>query len=477
MAALLLRQGRARALKTMLLEGPMFQGLAPAVSLSAKSGKSDQGLPPKPKKQSPPKDVVGPKERGRPLSSPAAARLPRHAASCGPPSPVPSRGGTVAIPGPDDSSLAADEGVPKVLSRKTLVEFPQKVPSALRERGSDAEALRKGRGAAGGSSPSSSSSSSSSSSESESDDEGGSSEVGSPGTRRGGGRAPTPEASRPLENRAPQMSVSAKAKARSPRPGPDLTSAEQPRGAEKPGTPLQPARGRKSAKPDPAAAPQGEEEFVKQSAKGEKQKMVRANRAGGDSRGPLEVRTGSSDQTRSGVAAQAGGGPAPTLRADQTATREWPRAAPGARARPLQRGPGPAGDAASAPLRTADAGPQVPGGGAEAPGETPEGRPPVASAKPAPVQDEGVFREEVAAPRLAAQSEATEDAAAAAEPAGAPGAPGPAEAAVPAEPFDNTTYKNLQHHDYNTYTFLDLNLNLSKFRLPQPSSGRESPRH
>lgn len=53
----------------------------------------------------------------------------------------------------------------------------------------------------------------------------------------------------------------------------------------------------------------------------------------------------------------------------------------------------------------------------------------------------------------------------------------PAEAAVPAEPFDNTTYKNLQHHDYNTYTFLDLNLNLSKFRLPQPSSGRESPRH
>ncbi|XP_031204005.1 NADH dehydrogenase [ubiquinone] flavoprotein 3, mitochondrial isoform X2 [Mastomys coucha] len=42
---------------------------------------------------------------------------------------------------------------------------------------------------------------------------------------------------------------------------------------------------------------------------------------------------------------------------------------------------------------------------------------------------------------------------------------------------DTTTYKNLQHHDYNTYTFLDLNLDLSKFRLPQPSSGRESPRH
>ncbi|XP_021574310.1 NADH dehydrogenase [ubiquinone] flavoprotein 3, mitochondrial isoform X2 [Carlito syrichta] len=48
---------------------------------------------------------------------------------------------------------------------------------------------------------------------------------------------------------------------------------------------------------------------------------------------------------------------------------------------------------------------------------------------------------------------------------------------APNEPFDNTTYKNLQHHDYSTYTFLDLNLNLSKFRMPQPSSGRESPRH
>ncbi|KAM6223228.1 NADH dehydrogenase [ubiquinone] flavoprotein 3, mitochondrial [Rhynchocyon petersi] len=49
--------------------------------------------------------------------------------------------------------------------------------------------------------------------------------------------------------------------------------------------------------------------------------------------------------------------------------------------------------------------------------------------------------------------------------------------AAPVEPFDNTTYKNLQHHDYTVYTFLDLNLDLSKFRMPQPASGRESPRH
>ncbi|XP_015424359.1 PREDICTED: NADH dehydrogenase [ubiquinone] flavoprotein 3, mitochondrial, partial [Myotis davidii] len=56
-------------------------------------------------------------------------------------------------------------------------------------------------------------------------------------------------------------------------------------------------------------------------------------------------------------------------------------------------------------------------------------------------------------------------------------APAAAPAATPVEPFDNTTYKNLQHHDYNVYTFLDVNLDLSNRRLPQPSSGRESPRH
>uniref|UniRef100_A0A8C3B676 NADH dehydrogenase [ubiquinone] flavoprotein 3, mitochondrial n=1 Tax=Cairina moschata TaxID=8855 RepID=A0A8C3B676_CAIMO len=54
----------------------------------------------------------------------------------------------------------------------------------------------------------------------------------------------------------------------------------------------------------------------------------------------------------------------------------------------------------------------------------------------------------------------------------------PAAAAQPApEEFDNSTYKNLQHHEYNTYTFVDSVVVLSKFRQPQPSSGRPSPRH
>uniref|UniRef100_A0A3B3CEF3 Uncharacterized protein n=1 Tax=Oryzias melastigma TaxID=30732 RepID=A0A3B3CEF3_ORYME len=46
-----------------------------------------------------------------------------------------------------------------------------------------------------------------------------------------------------------------------------------------------------------------------------------------------------------------------------------------------------------------------------------------------------------------------------------------------AEPFDNTTYKNYQHHSYNPYTFADLDLEMAKYRLPQPSSGRPSPQH
>ncbi|XP_052421519.1 neurofilament heavy polypeptide isoform X4 [Carassius gibelio] len=40
------------------------------------------------------------------------------------------------------------------------------------------------------------------------------------------------------------------------------------------------------------------------------------------------------------------------------------------------------------------------------------------------------------------------------------------------EPFDNSTYKNLQHHQYNIYTFSDMDVELSKYRLPQPSAGR-----
>ncbi|KAL2805464.1 NADH dehydrogenase [ubiquinone] flavoprotein 3, mitochondrial isoform b precursor, partial [Daubentonia madagascariensis] len=40
---------------TMLLEARVFRGLASTVPLSVESGKSEKGLPPSSKKQSPPK--------------------------------------------------------------------------------------------------------------------------------------------------------------------------------------------------------------------------------------------------------------------------------------------------------------------------------------------------------------------------------------------------------------------------------------
>ncbi|OWK50771.1 NADH dehydrogenase [ubiquinone] flavoprotein 3, mitochondrial [Lonchura striata] len=54
----------------------------------------------------------------------------------------------------------------------------------------------------------------------------------------------------------------------------------------------------------------------------------------------------------------------------------------------------------------------------------------------------------------------------------------PKKTAQPApEEFDNSTYKNLQHHEYHTFTFHDYIAVLAKYRQPQPSSGRPSPRH
>lgn len=44
--------------QTVLLEAGVFRGVAPAVSFSAESGKNEKGLPPNPKKQSPPKSKV-----------------------------------------------------------------------------------------------------------------------------------------------------------------------------------------------------------------------------------------------------------------------------------------------------------------------------------------------------------------------------------------------------------------------------------
>ncbi|XP_017325816.1 nucleolar protein dao-5 isoform X2 [Ictalurus punctatus] len=73
---------------------------------------------------------------------------------------------------------------------------------------------------------------------------------------------------------------------------------------------------------------------------------------------------------------------------------------------------------------------------------------------------------------VAGEVQAEPEVAAAPEEAAAAPAPEPEP-----EPFDNTTYKNLQHHSYHTYTFVDMDVEMAKHRLAQPSTGRPSPRH
>ncbi|XP_061142429.1 uncharacterized protein ndufv3 [Syngnathus typhle] len=47
----------------------------------------------------------------------------------------------------------------------------------------------------------------------------------------------------------------------------------------------------------------------------------------------------------------------------------------------------------------------------------------------------------------------------------------------PEDAFDNSKYQNYQHHSYTPYTFADMDLEMAKYRLPQPTSGRPSPQH
>ncbi|XP_058379151.1 NADH dehydrogenase [ubiquinone] flavoprotein 3, mitochondrial isoform X1 [Diceros bicornis minor] len=473
MAALfLLRQGRAGALKTMLLEAQVFRGLASTVSLSAESGKSEKGQPPNPKRQSPPKNVVEPKERGRLVATPAAAELSNNLS---PPRSYPSvvsQGGMVASPNPDDNRLFTDEGVPKFLSRKTLVEFPQKVPSPFRKQGSDPEALQESRRGTDDSS-----SSSSSSSDSESDEEGDSSEADPQLMSKGKGRFPKPEASHSFENRAPKTAMSVKEKAWSQQPHPDLASPERPRQAKRKGTTVKPLKDRKGAEPAPTAAKsQVDGEFMKQNGKEKQlQKVFRSNKIEKESQKPFEVKKILSDHAKSGLSTQPNGGPVPTQLTEETAAgRQLQAAPPEAREGGLEkRVPEPDGEVAF-PLFKKDVGKQVIGI-AKANNEILEDQVPIKHLKPVPVHHEDVFNEKTAVPKLEEKGEIIEDSAT--QTRDQDDAQEPAQAAAPAEPFDNTTYKNLQHHDYTTYTFLDLNLELSKFRVPQPSSGRESPRH
>ncbi|XP_063297855.1 NADH dehydrogenase [ubiquinone] flavoprotein 3, mitochondrial isoform X1 [Pelobates fuscus] len=51
----------------------------------------------------------------------------------------------------------------------------------------------------------------------------------------------------------------------------------------------------------------------------------------------------------------------------------------------------------------------------------------------------------------------------------------PSPAAVSDLPSDNSRYQNLQHYSYTPFTFVDYDVSLAQFRLPQPSSRRLTP--
>eukprot|EP00066_Takifugu_rubripes_P029204 XP_011618470.1 PREDICTED: NADH dehydrogenase [ubiquinone] flavoprotein 3, mitochondrial isoform X2 [Takifugu rubripes] len=54
-------------------------------------------------------------------------------------------------------------------------------------------------------------------------------------------------------------------------------------------------------------------------------------------------------------------------------------------------------------------------------------------------------------------------------PAGKKAAAAPPE---PEEPLDPSTYKNYQHHSYHPFTFADMDVEMAKYRLPQPTANR-----
>ncbi|XP_042543143.1 NADH dehydrogenase [ubiquinone] flavoprotein 3, mitochondrial [Dipodomys spectabilis] len=466
-AWVLLRRRPPGVLKTMLLETQMFRGLTSTASL-CELVKNNTGLPSGSKKPSPSKNVVQAKERGQPLTSQPAAGL---AAPLSPPGSPPTGGnkGQVA-PGSclGGSMRLTDEGLPRPLSRKTLVEFPQKVPSPPREQGSDSD----------------SSSSSSSSSDSESDEEELSSEAAPQVVSKGKKGFPKPEASGSSKNRAPEISGSAKEETEAQRPQSDVTYPEQP-----------PQPRKKGARPTPVMPrPQAEKDVLKQNLKEEQlQKRFRLNETEKASQKPREVKEISADHTQGRLSA--GLSPEPTSQIEEAGPRgQLPTTVSGAQRRQLEpKETEPGREAAPLLAREENAG-KLETGLLVAKDKTGDAQVPAGSWNAVPVQ-KAVFNEKTVAPKLkgvlrrwsaqllprktrhrvlfAIPWEPVQAKPTQAEPKQAK----PVQAPVPSRPFDNAIYRNLQHHNYNAYTFLDVNLDLSKFRLPQPSSGRESPRH
>ena len=353
-----------------------------------------------------------PKERGQQLTPPTADAVSKTLSAPTSSPSVVSQSRTLASPNPDASVLHTDQGLPKLLSRKTLVEFPQKVVSPFRKQGSDSEAAQWGRR---GTDDSSSSSSSSSSSDSESDEEGDRSGAGPQVKSKRRGGSPVAEASRSSADRTPKTEISAKEKTVSKQPHLDLTPAGKPRQAEKKGASSQHLEDRKGPKPKTAAAKShAAVESMKQNVKEKQsQKISRSNKIDKESQKPLEVKKVLSDRTTWGLSTHPAGGPAPTPSTGTRAGGQPPAPPPEARGSLLEKQvPEADGELALPLFKTEKLEKQAAEGILKAEEEILEDQLPMQNLKPAPIQNKDVLDEKPTVLKLEEKGGIMEDSAA-----------------------------------------------------------------
>lgn len=392
--SLLLRGGRIRALKAVLLEARVFPGeLVSVVRLSTESEKSAKEKELHPKTQSVLKDV-GAEERGKLLTAHTAAALSKNSP---PPSSYPSvenTGGAVAGPHPGGSLLPTDEGLPKHLSRKTLVAFPQKVMPPPQARGSDSKA----QGHVQKVTNDSSSSSSSSSSDSDSDGEEHDSDRAPRVASKGKAGSSKPEASRPLTTGAPKITVSAKEKAKVQKPPTDVTYPEKTLQPKKKWT--KPVEDSKEARSKPVTSRPQSSEMLEQNVKEEHQRgKPRPDKTGKESAKPCEAEGILPSHGKVRVPTQPTSGPVPTTQIQEASAEHPPAVAPRKGARyPEPKVPEPGWKTSSPLLRKESAEKQVPEGGSQVQ-EVLEDQKPVSYSKTLPVQEKDTV-EESARPHL-----------------------------------------------------------------------------
>lgn len=338
-------------------------------------------------------DVVG-AERGKLLATHTAAALSK---STSPPSSytaVESTGRAVAGPHPGGSLPLTDEGLPKRWSTKTLVEFPQKVPSPPQGQGSVSEAQQHVQKETNGSS---SSSSSSTSSDSDSDGEGHDSNIDPQVASKGKAGLYKPEASGP---RAPKITVPAKEKAKVQKPRTDVTYPERSQQPKKKGAVTKPVEDSKETRSKPMTSRSQSSGMLGTNSKEElPQGKPRPSKTRKESPKPFEAE---------GIlpihpSARLTGGPVPTPRTTEaSAGEQLPAATSRAKARhPEPKEPEPEWKAAAPQVLVGKENleKQVPEGCSKAKGETLEDQKPVRYSKTVPVEKQDTL-EERAGPQL-----------------------------------------------------------------------------